>query len=238
MLVSKQKKRMCFDIETESFSKDFEKSKDNETRLTHAPKMRLACVFDEKKWYYFLPSEVSNLIKLLNSADEIITFNGKNFDELVLRKHYGLINAFPSNGIHIDIHQICFDEVGRRISLDKLVQLNLGERKYIEGKRMVELGISALKKACHSDVWQTYRLWKLWDKNKLFIPDSKFQEVDIGGPGEFIPDTCPCCHSVNTLEVLDDDTSEMSEGQFAEYMAGTWGTAVCSSCKFQVDWEI
>src|SRR5882672_9615010 len=83
-------KRICFDIETELFSEHFRAARDTKSRLMHAPKMRVACAFDGVRWMYFLPSETAELIALLLEADEVINFNGKAFDELVLRKHHGL----------------------------------------------------------------------------------------------------------------------------------------------------
>lgn len=79
--------RVCFDVETEPFCKKFRSAQSIESRLEHAPKMRIACVFDGKEWTDYQPSEAPVLIKLLEAADEVITFNGKGFDELVLRRH-------------------------------------------------------------------------------------------------------------------------------------------------------
>lgn len=94
-------KRVFFDIETEPFTDQFRYAGTAAIRLKHAPEMRLACAFDGVRWVYFPPSEVAALITLLVRADEIITFNGLAFDELVLRRHHGLkvLNFFSFFGI-------------------------------------------------------------------------------------------------------------------------------------------
>ena len=242
MSKSKSIKRVCFDIETELFDDSFRFAKDLETRLKHIPKMRVACVFDESVWKYFLPSEAQQLIQLLLDADEVISFNGKVFDELVLRKHHGMNKKMPKKGKHIDLLEEVAKGGKRWISLDNLAKENLGEGKHTGGRNMADLDIEALKVACHSDVWQTYRLWKLWKIGKLQIPErklnfrSRWQNVDGSldvGPGHHMPDFCPHCHSINTLTLLDEDEDEdeMSEGQTSDYEAGLWGTVYCEACE-------
>jgi len=103
-------KRVCFDIETEAFSSAFQRAEDRKGRLKEAPQMRVACTFDGNEWCFFVPSEAASLIELLVSADELISFNGLHFDELVLRRHHGLNGAFPQRGKHVDL---C-DELRRR----------------------------------------------------------------------------------------------------------------------------
>jgi hypothetical protein len=62
--------------------------------------------------------------------------------------------------------------------------------------------------------------------------------LDLSGPGHHMPSRCPSCRAENTLEPIDEDMTEMSDGQSAEYMAGTWGTAICHACGHEVDWQI
>ncbi len=234
---------MCFDVETESFTENFRNARTPEARMSLAPKMRVACAFDGRRWYYFLPSEAAGLIALASAADELITFNGLAFDELILRKHHKLAGRFPTKGRHADLCEEIRVKHGIAISLDQLARANLGEKKHTAGRSMADLDVDALKLACRSDVWQTYRLWKLWRSNKLEIPPPGVpreyaSDIDLSGPGHHMPILCPHCHSANTLEFIDDDPDEMSEGQLAEYMAGTFGAAGCHACGHQFDWEL
>jgi hypothetical protein len=189
---------------------------------------------------YFLPSEADALIALLLAADEVITFNGKMFDELVLRKHHKLAGNLPANGEHIDLFAVILERENRKISLHRLAKLNLGEEKHTKGRSMANLDIEALKKACRSDVWQTYRLWELWRDGQLEIPapltrGEQDDPFDVG-PGHHMPSLCPGCHAVGTLILIEYDTDEMSEGQEADYLAGVSGTAYCDACESEFDW--
>ena len=101
---------------------------------------------------------------------------------------------------------------------------------------MVNLDVRALKRACRSDVSQTYRLWELWSKGKLKFPS--FASINDMGPGHHEPLLCPHCHSVNSLEFLEqDDYEEMSEGQASDYLAGMWGISICTVCNHEIEWE-
>jgi hypothetical protein len=234
-------RRVFFDVETEVFTDDFGHARNSSTRIIHAPKMRVACAFDGIEWRYFLPSEAVQLIALLRSADEIVTLNGKAFDELILRKHHGLTGGFPAKGKHVDLCAIIFEKEGHGVSLHRLAQLNLGERKHTKGRSVANLNIDELKEACRSDVWQTYRLWELWRKGRLRIPEARpsvrrdRDDMFDVGLGHHMPELCPRCHSINTLIFIEYDTTEMSEGQLADYLAGVSGTALCDACEFEFD---
>lgn len=244
---AKQLKRVCFDMETELFSEEFRYARGTEDRLHHAPKMRVACAFDGVRWRYFLPSEAAELIGILLDADEVISFNGKEFDELVLRRHHGLTGSLPRKGDHIDLFAIIREKENKWISLDRLAELNLGEKKHTKGRDTQGLDLEPLKAACRSDVWQTYRLWELWCKGQLQIPEQRTgfrwerreNFSDVGpGPGHHMPTICPKCHAIGTLSLMECDTDEMSEGQETECLAGTWGFAFCEACESEVFWEM
>jgi hypothetical protein len=83
----KGRKRLVFDFETKPFSKRFHDATSRKGRLKHAPKMRIGGVYDvaNKTYTFYGPADASALIAHLKSADEIISYNGKNFDLLVLK---------------------------------------------------------------------------------------------------------------------------------------------------------
>jgi hypothetical protein len=232
-------KRVAFDIETDPFSLEFNSAKTPSARVKHAPKMRVACVFDEsnKSYKFYTPEDAALLIEEIQSADELISFNGKGFDILVLRKHYGLKGKVPLKGRHIDIHSIMTDEAGFRVSLDKAVSLNFHERKHTSGREMNVLNLDDLKIACQSDVSQTYRLWLKAINGQLKIPQRRRNNSikDIG-PGHHMPKECPNCHDVGSLVFFEWDTSDMTDGQFSDYMAGAYGSAICETCGHEIDY--
>ena len=47
---------------------------------------------------------------------------------------------------------------------------------------------------------------------------------------------CPNCRSTN-LEKLREEMDDMSEGELAEYLAGTWGTIYCLDCGKSIDYD-
>jgi len=192
-------KRVCFDIETELFSEDFRSAKTVASGIEHAPKMRLACAYDGKRFMYFQPNEAPALLKLLASADEVITFNGIKFDELVLRRHHALRGLKAK---HVDLCAIIHEAERRWVSLHRLAELNLGEPKHTQGRSVANLDLEGLKVACHSDVWQTYRLWEMWCKGGLKVPGRVEREDSIDvGPGDHMPNLCPLCHAVKHADI-------------------------------------
>ena len=234
-------KRRTFDIETFQFSQKFIDASTPKQKERYVPKMRVACVYDEdtKKYSYFQDKDAKKLIKYLKEANEVISFNGTGFDVLVLCRHYGLKSKVPEKGKHIDIHKIMSKESGFRVSLNKATRLNLNESKHTCGRAMKELSLTKLKIACRSDVCQTYKLWKLFKNGKLEYPVKSFRGYSESymGHGEHMPSICPFCHDIASLEFIDENTDDLSEGQLADYLAGLHGSAVCTTCNNVFDWE-
>jgi hypothetical protein len=67
-------RRVCFDIETEPFSKEFGCAVHIQDKLVLAPKMRLACVFDGIEWHHFTANDAPALIEVLSKANEVTSF--------------------------------------------------------------------------------------------------------------------------------------------------------------------
>ena len=191
-----------------------------------------------------LPSQASELIALVLAADEVISFNGKKFDMLVLRRHYGMKSKDLSDGNHFDLLDEITKSGHNRVSLHRLALKNLGEKKHTDGRRMDEIEVEGLKIACRSDVWQTYRLWQMWKSGHLQLPEQGEYKTRLQldndnfdvGPGHHMPELCPHCHSANTLILCDQDEDDMTEGQASDYEAGMWGTFYCEACMNSFDY--
>lgn len=239
---------IVFDIETEPFNEVFMNAKTRDTRLVNSPRMRVACIFDVEngEYRFFEQDQSSAVVELIHNAKHIVSFNGNNFDLLVLERHYGLNADRIRNISHTDIHEVMSGRSGYRVSLHKAVQLNFGEKKKVDGRSMTELDIQRLKDACQSDVDQTHRLWQLeqWGILKCPVKVKSYKDDfidDYGGPGSFAPRICPVCLDVACLvfiELEPEEYDDMTEGQMAEYLAGTWGTLYCTSCGHYLDYEI
>lgn len=246
-----EKHVVVFDIETLPFSDEFRKSKTIEERIEKSPKMRVCCLYDvySRKYKYYTEENVHLLLKALNSADKIVTYNGKVFDLLVLAKHYGLEKIDKLNKKHVDMLEIMSNNVGYYVSLDKAAKLNLNEKKHTKGREMNEHDLTFIMEACKSDVSQTYRLWKMHENKTLKYPKKtkqKYQNIydvdDIGNYGIgsqiALPPICPYCGDVGSLAIEEYDAEEiddMTEGQFADYMAGFDAVVYCETCNTVID---
>lgn len=238
--------RVVFDIENEPFLDEFRKAVSIQARRSCAPCMRVACLYSEVTGRYksFSPTKAQDLIERLRHADEVISFNGKNFDLLVLQRHYQLKGRIPRKGKHVDLYEILSKKVGFRVSLNLLAKINLGEGKHTDGRKMANLNIAELRIACRSDVRQTFRLWQLYREKRLklpqqfeFEPRESFHDY-LGGPGNHMPPTCPHCGSKKVEFMEEDDTESMSDGQASEYEAGLYGSGHCNECDKDFDWCI
>ncbi len=232
---------ICFDCETAPFTLEFNRATGRD-RLRLAPELRLCCTFDGETWRDFWPAQAIDLVTYLGSAHTLLSFNGVQFDALVLRRHAGLKGKLPRSGRHFDLCAERFIR-GTPTTLDDLARENLNERKLVKGDKMSEVKGPALVDACRSDVWQTWRLWELWQRNELRMPPRRKRVVEIDepfdiGPGHHAPEmpVCPNCGDVNSLALLDMDESEMSEGQASDYEAGVWGTLHCRTCFAEFDY--
>jgi hypothetical protein len=233
-------KRIVFDIETEPFTKAFQEAESIRARTKLAPQMRLACTFDESRavYRYFGPREGRSLIKQLQSADEVISFNGNHFDILVLRRHYGLKGRVPHKGRHTDLCEIMSAGAEFRVSLDVAARLNLGEKKHTDGRKMNALRLDEIKLACQSDVCQTYRLFQRYISGTLQVPTKSWGRWDGQAEKSYsdAPRECPSCNAHDCLEEIDGETDEMSDGQLSDYLAGLYGSAECRKCGDVIDW--
>lgn len=226
---TRQPSIVCFDIETLPFSEDFRRAVTPKDRLQHAPQMRLACVYSvlTKSYQCFEEAEHKALIRILRSADTVVSFNGKRFDELVLRRHYGLKGKVPAKGLHVDIFEIMTEASGFRVSLNVAAELNLGESKHTAGRDMAHCTLAELRAACQSDVSQTYRLWELFVSNELKFPKKRLRErsereasLEWDTVGQFLPEGDNSELDELLYSGADNPFDYMTEGQFADALAG------------------
>lgn len=218
-------KGLVFDFETEQFTDSFRYAIGIDQKIEFAPKLRVACVYNisSGKYTYYRSGTINKLIARLLNADFIVSFNGKCFDLLVLQRHHrlGKRRADQLNRKHIDLCEEVETMSSRRWSLNKLSRLNLGEAKHTNGREMASLNLAALKIACRSDVSQTHRIFLKWMDGSLIVPENTFcRKSQVRGDRPLVhshlPDPFP-------YQYVDQDCEDMTEGQMAEYLAGTWG---------------
>jgi hypothetical protein len=218
--MSTRKRRLILDIETKAFTKKFKHAKSDAARIKHCPEIRLSGVYDAlaRTYTFYTLAQSKYLIRHLFQADEIVTFNGNRFDFLVLLRHGGLserrLQMLQSR--HFDLYEAILQMTQRSFKLDALARANFNERKLVSGREMSRLDLNELKKANQSDLRHTYRLWQLHRRGRLVLPEydvRREHEGWQGGPHSLLPPG----------DYIDCSLEDMTEGQMAEYLAGTWG---------------
>ena len=217
---------LVLDIETVPFTMKFKRASTFVDRLECCPEIRLAGTYNSitRKYSFYTPTRCSELIRALLEADIIVTFNGNQFDLLVLRRHGGLSqrNFQRIQEKHADLYEIINRETGQSYSLNDLARTNLDERKRVHGRAMCNLNLIELKEANRSDLSQTYRLYRRWKSGRLIHPyrwirpSGRNDDAMVDGIHSQLPPRA----------YVDLNTEEMTEGQMAEYRAGTWGITV------------
>jgi hypothetical protein len=250
---TKIKNTIVFDLETTTL---IPKGIDDENeKIEEIKKLRISvlCCFDydTNEYYFYTEKNIKDFLDKVQHIDKIVGYNILSFDYLVLEK-YGLKNSLKDKSI--DIFDMIRQDTGEWISLDALSRANLGRGKLVKGKDMVTADLVTLFDGCKGDVLNTKELFELYLNKKLkykhlkgrrpqiyFVDDDY---VELGdGDGYIPPDIkCPKCGG-NNFEKFDElrdgmGDDEMTEGQLAEYMAGTWGTLECLDCGETVDYEV
>ena len=164
---------VVLDISTFPANVEFRFGGDRDARRSYAPGLMAACVYATRghKYRNYLPNQAETLLKQLETADELVTFNGLKYDLVVLEKHYGLSRHVALRSSHTDLALIFEQAIGRWVDFNEVVQLNLGERKIpISEFPPDPVNRTDALAACKSDVRQTYKLWKLFKDGKLKFP--------------------------------------------------------------------
>ena len=157
-----------YDIETEPFSEHFRNAESRNERLKHAPKPRVMVVYSSltDEYYPYTIDNIGKAVERLLESDLVVSFNGANFDELVLIKNRFIDQTITESGTNtLDLLEKLNEKHGYRASLDALVKLNFNEKKHTSGRKMSNLEEDKLMQACKSDVSQTKRLYELYIEN-------------------------------------------------------------------------
>ena len=229
-----------YDIETEPFQKEFRAAETRKDKIKFAPNPRVMVVYssESKEFHSFGIDDMISGVELILSSEIVVSYNGESFDESVLIRSGYLNKSFSEMGLKsVDLVVELCKLHGFMAKLDALARLNLDEKKHTDGRKMEEISGEELIEACKSDVSQTKRLYEMWltDPKSISYPKKRQRKWIYTGnddtPLEFSHLTQGCfeCGSPRG-EFYEEDISEMSEGQMAEYMAGTWGFWNCFDC--------
>jgi DEAD/DEAH box helicase domain-containing protein len=191
---------IVFDIETQNFFTDKGVGWNNFKAL----KISVVALYSyhQDKYFCFGEKELNQSYEYFLKSKYLVGFSINRYDIPVLNIYFQKmniekpINLWEKERIDLleEIEKIC----GERISLSKLSEVNLGEKKLRHGSEAGELFLSGqieeLKNYCLKDVELTKKIYDLYLNNKkLILPDKKtgqnfildFKNKTIIKPGLF-----------------------------------------------------
>jgi DEAD/DEAH box helicase domain-containing protein len=175
---------IVFDVETQNFFTDPEVGWNNFDALRVS--VIGAYSYAQDKFFCFEEGETDKAAELFRKARLLVGFSMNRYDVPVLNRYLARVrpplNLFDKNRLDLleEIEMVC----GRRVSLEKLAQANLGMGKTGDGARAIELyrqgRMEELKSYCLQDVEITRRLFDQYrEQGYLLVPGREGEEVRI-----------------------------------------------------------
>jgi DEAD/DEAH box helicase domain-containing protein len=156
---------LFFDLETQKLTSEV-----GGWGNVEALRVAVAATYDEDNGYRdWWESQVGDLLEELHRAQLIVGFNISAFDFRVLSP-YGSVAVLDAKAF--DILDEVFQQTHKRVSLNALCMLNLGEAKtYESGVAAVQLYRTGMMEEliayCRRDVELTKRLYEAWEAQGL-----------------------------------------------------------------------
>lgn len=170
-------KKIILDLETQ---KDF--AAVGGRGKNHLLKVSVCAIYDyfQNKYLVFEEHELSKLLPILQTADQIIGFNIKDFDFEVLKPYLNFdIYAIP----YLDLLEEIEKVLGHRLKLEDIAQATLGSGKSGTGKEAISYfkngRMDLLKKYCLDDVKLTRQIYEYAFKNEKLLYKDFFQMKEI-----------------------------------------------------------
>lgn len=170
-------KKVVLDLETQNLI--------GERSKNHLLKVSVCGIWESQneKFTCFAENELHRAADILQSADQIIGFNIKEFDFEVLRPYFNFdIHQLP----YLDIIEDVYRHLGRRVGLDSIAQATLGTGKSGKGKEAVLYWrngrIDLLKKYCLDDVRITRDVYQYGLQNGKILYKDFFEIKEIPVP--------------------------------------------------------
>ena len=171
---------IVFDIETQNFFTDKGVGWNNFEAL------RISVIalfsYNQNKYFVFEEKELTDAIDFFRNSKTLVGFSINRYDIPVLNIYFQKMKVNPELNLwekqRIDLLEEIESLYGQRISLSKLAEANLGEKKERHGSEAGDLFFSGqieeLKKYCLKDVELTKKIYDLYSsQNRLIFPDKK-----------------------------------------------------------------
>jgi hypothetical protein len=130
------------------------------------------CV-EEAAYTPYYGDNIAEAIRRIESADEVVTYNGKHRDLEDLGRFAGLDHELPLADRHHDMRSICWSDRIWGSSLRDTYSRHFPECPSFPG---------TYQGSNERDVYMTFKLWELWRAGKLRIVDG--QDVPANGPSD------------------------------------------------------
>ena len=118
----------------------------------------------DERYTPYRGSDISLAIQRIEVADELVTYNGIDYDLEVLGEFAGLPKGkkLPLKGIHTDMQIICWSDRIRGSSLRNTYLMYFSEHPNFP---------DTYEGSNELDVYMTFKLWELWKQEQLKILD-------------------------------------------------------------------
>ena len=170
-------KKIVLDLETQKSFQDVGGRGKN-----HLLKVSVACIYDYStdKYYSFEEHEMAKLSPILQTADQIIGYNIKDFDFEVIQPYLNFdIFQVP----YLDLLAEIEKSLGHRIKLDLVAQGTLGSGKSGNGLEAILYfnngRMDLLKKYCLDDVKITKQIYDYALRNQKVLYKDFFKTKEI-----------------------------------------------------------
>lgn len=174
---------LVFDIETQNFFTDPNVGRNNFGAL----KISVVCAYSyaEDEYFSFEEDQMSAAAELFGQAGRIVGFSSNRYDVPVLNNYFQRLQL-PIENLwkkeRIDLLEEIELATGERISLSRLAEANLGEKKEQHGAEAIQLykegRIDELKKYCLNDVRLTKEIYDLYaTQHYLMVPSKQTGET-------------------------------------------------------------
>ena len=174
---------LVFDIETQNFFTDPDVGRNNFGAL----KISVVCAYsyDKNEYFSFEEDELPAAAELFARAGRLVGFSSNRYDIPVLNNYFNRLHL-PIESLwkkeRIDLLEEIELATGERVSLSRLAEANLGEKKEQRGSEAIQLyregRIEELKQYCLNDVRLTKGIYDLYMKQHyLMVPNRKTEEV-------------------------------------------------------------
>lgn len=184
---------LVFDIETKNFFTDPDVGWNNFGAL----KISVVGIYSyaEDKYFCLEEDEMEKLAEYFRRAEKIVGFSSNRYDVPVLNLAFKELEATKDIDLwqkeRVDLLEEIEMATGKRISLSRLAQANLGVEKDHSGAEAISMyaegRIEDLKKYCLEDVRLTKELYDLYRKNgSLLVPDKitgEINKIDFNSTG-------------------------------------------------------